>query len=74
MYFEAFPITQYTLAGYTEDVVDIFRKVAISQNTTDDIFIEELVQDSDSLESLAEKYYGDPNSSSPYFGSSSGRV
>ena len=60
MYFEAFPITQYTLAGYTEDVVDIFRKVAISQNTTDDIFIEELVQDSDSLESLAEKYYGDP--------------
>lgn len=59
MYFDAFPTTKYTLAGKTETVVDIFRKVIISTENTDNVFVEELVQDSDSLESLAEKYYGD---------------
>ena len=39
--------------------MDIFRKVAISQSNTDSIFTEELVGDSDNVESLAEKYYGD---------------
>lgn len=60
MYFDPFPTTQYTLAGRTETVVDIFRKVVISEENTDNIFTEEYVQDSDSIESLAEKYYEDP--------------
>ena len=59
MYFNPFPKTEYSLGSKTETVVDIFRKVAISQNNTDSIFTEELVGDSDNVESLAEKYYGD---------------
>ena len=58
MYFNPFPKTEYSLGSKTETVVDIFRKVAISQNNTDSIFTEELVGDSDNVESLAEKYYG----------------
>jgi len=59
MYFNPFPKTEYSLGSKTETVVDIFRKVAISQSNTDSIFTEELVGDSDNVESLAEKYYGD---------------
>jgi hypothetical protein len=57
MYFNPFPKTEYTLGSKTESVVDIFRKVAISKYNTESIFIEELVSDADSVESLAEKYY-----------------
>jgi hypothetical protein len=59
MYFNPFPKTEYTLGSKTENVVDIFRKVAISKYNTQSIFTEELVSDSDNVESLAEKYYGD---------------
>ena len=61
MYFNSFPKEEYTIGNRTETVVDIFRKVAISQNNTGNIFVEELVQDFDNIESLAEKYYGDAN-------------
>jgi hypothetical protein len=60
MYFNQFPLTEYTIDSKTETVVDIFRKVAISKYNTDSIFTEELVTDIDTIESLAEKYYDDP--------------
>lgn len=60
MYFSAFPKTTYTINNKTEIVVDIFRKVALSLENKNNIFIEEFVEDSDNIESLAEKYYGDP--------------
>lgn len=59
MYFKPFPKIDYTIGAKTEQVVDIFRKVIISKNNTNNIFTEELVSDGDNIESLAEKYYGD---------------
>jgi hypothetical protein len=59
MYFDPFPLTEYTINGKTETVIDIFRKVLISNVNKPNIFTEVLVQDSDSLESLAQEYYGD---------------
>jgi hypothetical protein len=61
MYFSKFPLTTYTLNGKTESVVDIFRKVVLSKTNSSTIYNEVLVQDADTLESLAEKYYGDSN-------------
>lgn len=61
MYFSKFPKTTYTINGKTESVVDVFRKVVLSKENVDNIYLNELVQDSDTLESLATKYYGDPS-------------
>ena len=59
MYFTPFPKTEYNINGINELVVDIFRKVGISENSKKKYFITEFVQDTDTLETLAEKYYGD---------------
>ena len=61
MYFSKFPKTTYTINGKTESIVDLFRKVVLSKENVDNIYLNELVQDSDTLESLATKYYGDPS-------------
>jgi len=60
MYFTPFPLTTYTLGNKTEDVVDIFRRVAVSNINNNQYLNEIIVTDSDTLESLAEKYYNDP--------------
>lgn len=60
MYFNSFPTTTYTINGRTEEVVDIFRKVAIAKATNNTLYDEIVVTDSDTIESLAEKYYDDP--------------
>ena len=61
MYFNSFPTTTYTINGRTEEVVDIFRKVAIAKATSNTLYDEIFVTDSDTIESLAEKYYDDPS-------------
>jgi hypothetical protein len=60
MYFNSFPKTSYTINGRTEEVLDIFRKVSIAKATNNTLYNEVVVTDSDTLESLAEKYYDDP--------------
>jgi hypothetical protein len=61
MYFDAFPKTTYNINGITENVIDIFRKIGISEDSKNKFFITELVQDTDTPETLAQKYYGDSN-------------
>ena len=34
MYFNSFPLTKYTINGKTENVLDIFRRVAILKEKT----------------------------------------
>ena len=58
MYFDSFPSTSYTINGKTEEVVDIFRKISLSGSGVNAL-TEILVQDADTLESLAKEYYGD---------------
>lgn len=60
MYFNSFPLTKYTINGKTENVLDIFRRVAILKEKTTAYF-DLLVTDNDTIETLAEKYYGDAN-------------
>lgn len=60
MYFNSFPQTKYTIKGNTQNVLDIFRRVAILKEKTTAYF-DLLVTDSDTIETLAEKYYGDAN-------------
>jgi len=60
MYFNSFPLTKYTIKGKTENVLDIFRRVAILKEKTTAYF-DLIVTDSDTIETLAEKYYGDAN-------------
>lgn len=59
-FFNAFPLTDYTLNGKNEKIIDIFRTVALSQNNSN-IYETVVVTDSDTLESIAEKYYDDPD-------------
>jgi hypothetical protein len=61
MYFDSFPKIDYTINGKTEELVDIFRRVAISKTPGTGTYTEIVVTDSDTIESLAEKYYGDAN-------------
>lgn len=61
MYFSSFPQIQYTINEKTENVLDIFRRVAISNTTSNELYDIIVVTDSDTLETLAEKYYGDSN-------------
>ena len=61
MYFDAFPKTNYNINGITESVIDIFRKIGISEDSKNKFFVTELVQDTDTPETLAQKYYGDSN-------------
>lgn len=60
MYFNSFPLTKYTIKGRTENVLDVFRRVAILKEKTTAYF-DLIVTDSDTIETLAEKYYGDAN-------------
>lgn len=60
MYFNSFPLTKYTIKGKTENVLDIFRRVAILKEKTT-AYYDLLVTDADTIETLAEKYYGDAN-------------
>jgi hypothetical protein len=61
MYFSPFPRIEYTINGKTEEVIDLFRRVAISKNPPVGSYNEIVVTDMDTIESLAEKYYDDPN-------------
>jgi hypothetical protein len=60
MYFNSFPLTKYTINGKTENVLDIFKRVAILKEKTPAYF-DLLVTDNDTIETLAEEYYGDAN-------------
>jgi hypothetical protein len=59
-FFNSFPLTDYTLNGKNEKIIDMFRTVSLSENNSN-IYETVVVTDSDNLESLAEKYYDDPN-------------
>lgn len=59
-FFNAFPLTDYTLNGKNEKIIDMFRTVALSQNNSN-VYETVVVTDSDTLESIAEKYYDDPD-------------
>lgn len=63
MYFSQFPKIEYTINGRTEEIVDLFRKVLINKNSNHSLYDEIVVTDNDTIESLAEKYYGDANMS-----------